>query len=68
MMAKDEEEVEDGCVDQSYSRYGWFFIANVVATGAELVKLIAFDSQVGSWTAGLGSVQLEAGSDAHTQS
>lgn len=48
MMVKDEEEVEDGCVDHSYSRYGWLFIANVVAAGAEPVRLIAFDRQVGS--------------------
>lgn len=68
MMVKDEEEVEDGCVDHSYSRYGWLFIANVVATGAEPVRLIAFDRQVGSRTAGLGNVQLEAGSDTHTKS
>lgn len=68
MTVKDEEEVEDGCVDHSYSRYGWLFIANVVAAGAGPVRLIAFDRQVGRRTVGLGSVQLEARSDTHTKS
>lgn len=67
MMVKDEEEVEDGCVDHSYSRYGWLFIANAVAAGAGPVRLIAFDRQVGRRTAGLGSVQLEARSDTQSQ-